>query len=433
MKTKYILDTSVLVHDPSVFSAFSQKEFILPITVIEELDKLKKFPNEVGKNARICIRKLDTWCIEDTDLQNGLNIENDNLLKIDISKITSEFGEAGYGDNQILACAYNIKKSFPNDEVILLSRDFNLRLRARAFGIKAKDHHKDKTNKAEDIYNGFKEIVSQKLGDDLELNHQVNIEDYSELKELLPNEFVHIVNSDGDGLNIGRRVGDKIKTINSRTPWGLSAANLGQAFAIDMLMDPKVPLITMIGAAGTGKSLISVACALEMTIEKKVYDKLIIYKPIASVGADIGFLPGSLEEKLMPHYASYFDSFEFLMNAKSGNKWKTMFSMYKEKGKIQLEAISYIRGRNISNAFVIVDESQNLKPEEIKTILTRVGENTKIIFLGDIEQIDLPGLDAINNGISFLIERFKTSKLSGHITLTQGQRSNLATEAAKLL
>lgn len=432
MRKIYIIDTSVLVYDPNGYKSFSGNDVVIPISVLDELDKLKNLPNEAGKNARVCIRALDAICSHG-EIHKGIQIDNDILLKIDTTNNPDTFGPGSYIDNKILACAYNIKKDQIIVPTILVSKDINLRIRARAFDLKAEDYEKDKIP-VSDLFSGNQTIENEEVGELLLEKGQ--LEDYrlyDDLHELLPNECVHFVNSTGDGIAIGRRVGDKIKIIQDKNPWGLDLRNKEQAFAVDLLCDPRISLVTLIGKAGTGKTLAAVASGLEMVLERKFFNKLIIYRPIQPVGNDIGYLPGSMEEKLAPWMSAISDSFEFLFEAKSGNKWKTMFDMYQEKGKIQMEAITYVRGRSIPNAFIIVDEAQNLSKEEVKTILTRASNGTKVVLTGDIEQIDNSYLDATNNGLSYVVEKFKDSDLAGHITFTKGERSALASKAAEIL
>jgi PhoH-like ATPase len=233
---------------------------------------------------------------------------------------------------------------------------------------------------------------------------------------------------------MGRKVApDCVKLIRKQYPWNISGRNKEQNFAIDLIMDKNVDLVTLIGRAGTGKSLIVLATALELVLGRKEYDKFIIYRPIQPVGNDIGYLPGTMEEKLAPWFSAIMDNFEMLFSTKHGGDWKRELEMYQKKGRIEMEAITYIRGRSIPNAIILVDEAQNLSKEDVKTILTRAGEGTKIILTGDIEQIDNSLLDATSNGLTHVIEKFKDSELAGHVTFTQGERSKLASKAAEIL
>jgi PhoH-like ATPase len=436
MKKNYIIDTSVLIHDPTSFKSFSGNDVIIPVNVLDELDKLKNLPNEAGKNARVCIRALDAICAQGI-IHKGIKIENNITLKIDTTNNSADkFGPSSYVDNKILACAFAIKeknKKLKNPQpTILVSKDINLRIRARAFDIKAEDYEKDRTAHT-DLYVGFKDIVSEELGYLLQEHEEIDFKLYDEFEGLNQNECVHLIDNDGRGLAIGRRINDKIKLIPDRSPWGLNLRNKEQAFAADLLSDPKVPLVTLVGRAGTGKSLVAVAAALDVVLSKKTYNKLIIYRPIQPMGNDIGYLPGSMEEKLDPWMQPIKDSLEFLTGkGKKGTTWKDNLSpQYAEK--IEMHAITYVRGRSIPNAFILIDEAQNLSKEEVKTLLTRASNGTKIVLTGDIEQIDNSFLDATNNGLSYAIEKFKESELSGHITFSKGERSALASKASEIL
>jgi PhoH-like ATPase len=258
--------------------------------------------------------------------------------------------------------------------------------------------------------------------------------DFYQFDDLNANECVMFENEHGDGIAMGRKVsGNKIKLIKKTNPWNIHSRNKEQSFAIDLIMDKSVDLVTLIGKAGTGKSLIVLATALELVINRKEYDKFIIYRPIQPVGNDIGFLPGTMEEKLGPWFQAIMDNMETLLQFKNGDNWRRELEHFQKKGLIEMEAITYIRGRSIPNAIILIDECQNLSKDDVKTILTRAGENTKIILTGDIEQIDNSALDATSNGLTYVIEKFKESDLAGHITFTQGERSKLASKAAEIL
>jgi len=793
MRTTYVFDTSTLIYDPCAWRHFPNSDIIIPIAVLNELDKLKKQPGEVGRSARICIRMLDDLS-NSLDITTGITLEDDVLLKIDVSHnnmsdpLFAGFGDPNYGDSQILACAYSIWRLHPEHDVVLVSNDINLRVKAKSRGLGAISHD-DKRFSVNDIYAGYQIIRHSGAAEDLlDLGH-IDPRDYG--FKLNPNECVLFESEDGDGLAMGRQVGlDKIKLLRKCYPWGISSRNKEQAFAIDLIMDKNVDLVTLIGKAGTGKSLIVLASALELVISKKEYDKFIIYRPIQPVGNDIGYLPGpqpldakiatpfgwttmgeikigdfvigsdgkskkvlktfdkgekdifkvifndgsfteccedhlwyttslkesqiksgegsvkslkeirstlkthttqvdnhkipmvkpvefieqetiispyimgvllgagtlsedysiyfttadeevvkncqdllpynmicklqstsktskvnnysfinknnkqkednlfnyeinrlglrgkksinkfipdiykfnsvknriallqglmdtdgfvsedgsdveyysisdqlsedfkflvqslggiahinkklvkysfnkseeekevicnvvslslpsdicpvrltrkvnrfksrkypisrtisdiipvgkkearclliesedhlyatnefilthnTMEEKLAPWFQAIMDNFEMLFSNKVGGDWKRDLEMFRKKGRIEMEAITYIRGRSIPNSIILIDECQNLSKEEVKTILTRAGENTKIILTGDIEQIDNSLLDATSNGLTYIIEKFKDSDLAGHITFTQGERSKLASKAAEIL
>lgn len=787
-RTTYIIDTSVLIHDPHSFESFKNNEIVIPVNVLDELDKLKTFPNDAGKNARVCIRILDriVSSFPNGDLNKGIKIENNILFKIDTTIQSNKFGDNDYVDNKILACAElikqrNGKKKIPTNTV-LVSRDINLRIRARAAGVKAETYEKDRLGGTDELYQGFIEIVNEELGNLLSSKSVVDCFRSEDLIRMQPNECVHFINKEGRGLSLGKKVGDKIRIIQSKKPWGLDLRNKEQAFATELLMDKKLPLVTLIGMAGTGKTIVALAAALEMVGERKDYNRLIIYRPIQPVGKDIGYLPGpqpldakiltpngwttmgeidinnfvigsdgtpkkvlktfskgikdiyriifsdgssteccddhlwftttrkeeqrklgvgsvkslkeiretlkvyttqmnnhkipmiqpvqfnkkehiihpyilgiilgdgcitetysvnftstdpeveklchqhlptgmkcklqsgykygfimnenednknrienifnseinrlnlrnryssdkfipkeylissiedrlailqglmdsdgfvsedgsdvsfsttssqlaidiqfiiqslggkanindkishdsngkeikskvvsvslpdiflpfqlsrklqryknrknklsrmielveyvgkkeakcilvdstdhlyatdhfilthnTMEEKLSPWMQAIYDNLEVLFGMKSGPNWKRNLEYMLERDLIEMEAITYIRGRSIPNSIILIDEAQNLSKEEIKTILTRAGTGSKIILTGDIQQIDNTNLDVMNNGLTYIVEKFKELDIAGHITFTKGERSVLATKASEIL
>jgi PhoH-like ATPase len=430
MRKTFIIDTSVLVYDPNSFTSFIGNDVVIPITVLDELDKIKKFANEVGKNARIAIRNLDI--ISNLgEMHVGIPIDDDIFVKIDTSAYGALGSDPTYGDSKILGCASKMKEKEPDAKIILVSKDINLRTRARAFGLIAQDYEKDKIPST-DLYEGFQIIKDQEAGLALFAAGTILVQDYSQLVDLYPNECVLFVGDDGKGIAPGRRIKDQIKLIRDKNPWGLELRNKEQLFATELLLDPNIPLVTLIGRAGTGKTLVSLACGLELTLEKRLSNKMVIYRPIQPMGKDIGYLPGTLEEKLEPWMSAITDGFEFLVDS-TKDGWKHKMHQYLEDGKIQMEALTYVRGRSIPNAFILVDEAQNLSKEEVKTILTRAGTNTKIVLTGDISQIDNSYLDATNNGLTYVVEMFKESELAGHVTFAKGERSALATVASEIL
>jgi len=432
MRKIYVIDTSVLIHDPNSYLCFTGNDVIIPINVLDELDKLKNLPNEVGKNARTVIRALDK--ISQTgDISQGVGLNNNILLRINTeSNYLSVGQDQSYVDNKILSCALKLKLHYDKRKVILVSKDINLRVRAKAFKIKAEDYTKDKIN-VDNLYFGHKVIKNEELGN---LLTEYNILDnskgaYPEVNALLPNECVYFTSDEGKGLALGRKIGNTIKKVESVKPWGLSPRNKEQAFAVDMILDPNISLVSLIGLAGCGKTLLAIASALEAVLEQKQYKKLLIYRPIQPVGKDLGFLPGDINDKLRPWIQPIVDSLEFLFD--KGDHWQKKLDLYIEKGIISYEAIAYIRGRSIPNALMLIDEAQNLSSQELKTILTRVSSGTKIILTGDVNQIDNSSLDSESNGLSYVLEKFKDSPLAGHITMISGERSPLATVAAKIL
>jgi PhoH-like ATPase len=316
-------------------------------------------------------------------------------------------------------------------DVTLVSNDINLRVKAKARGMDAVAHDGQKYNLS-DLYSGTKIIKDEDAGIVLQQLGVLDPEEYG--YDLSPNECILFESNNGDGIALGRKVApNKIKLIKKSYPWNIAARNKEQSFAIDLIIDKSVDLVTLIGKAGTGKSLVVLATALDLVISKHEYDKFIIYRPIQPVGNDIGYLPGDLTEKLAPWFQAIMDNMEILFTSKGRSDWRRELEMYQNKGRIEMEAITYIRGRSIPNAIILVDECQNLTKEDVKTILTRAGEGTKIILTGDIEQIDNSLLDATSNGLTHVIEKFKDSELAGHVTFTQGERSKLASKAADIL
>jgi PhoH-like ATPase len=436
MPKTYVLDTSVLIYDPAAWRCFPNAMCLVPIAVLNELDNLKKGPAEAGKNARVAIRLLDDIC-DQGDISTGILLDNDILLKIDATYRNCALppydglGDATYGDTHILACLCETWHNHPERDVTLVSNDINLRVKAKSRGIDA-EAHEGKRYSLSDLYAGNQIVVHEDAGMDLQQNGFIDPRVYG--LNLAPHECVLFQADNGDGITMGRQVApDKVKVVRKQYPWDLASRNKEQSYAIDLIMDKNIDLVTLIGQAGTGKSLIVLACALELVLSRKEYDKFIIYRPIQPVGNDIGYLPGTMEEKLAPWFGAIMDNFELLFSNKNNGDWKRELEMYQKKGKIEMEAITYIRGRSIPNTIILVDECQNLSKGEVKTILTRAGENTKIILTGDLDQIDNSGLDAVNNGLTNVIEKFRTSELAGHITFTQGERSKLASKAAEIL
>ena len=452
MKTAYLLDTSVIVHDPDVLSNLEQSKIIIPMAVLEELDKLKSQYTIVGSHARQFLKILDGL-----NITKEMMLENGSILVLDINDYVGIGHDKSYGDNKILACAAALNVEMNKEgvfELILLSRDYNLRIRSRALGIRARDYAKDNVLASEeDLYTGAKTILtSEEEIDSFYLNGLLCL-DSSLVKEheLYPNQFVILKNEDGSHSAACRFYEDKtlrpLKGINKA--FGLSTKNKEQAFALELLFDDNVKLVTLSGPAGTGKTLMCVASALQQVIEDKKYEKFLITKSIETIGKDIGALPGTKLEKMAPFVQSIMDNVGTLFSKskkkigqKRGqtNKRKDdefiqdpYLALLIENGIVEVEAMAYMRGRSIDNAFILIDEIQNLNQKEIKTLISRAGFNTKIVCTLDPDQIDAPGLNIFNNGGTYLIDKFKGESISGHVTLTKGERSELATVASKIL
>ncbi len=438
MRKTYVLDTSTLIYDPGAYKHFANSDVVIPIAVLNELDKVKKLSTEAGKNARVAIRLLDELSNRG-DISMGILLDDDIMLKVDAGWIDLSdslyrgLGDPSYGDTQILACAQAIWHLHPTHDVVMVSNDINLRVKAKARGIESESHETEKYSLS-DLYAGVRVITHEDAGLALQQDGKIDPRCFG-INDLQPHECVLFEADNGDGISMGRKVArDCVKLVRKSYPWNIAPRNKEQIFAIDLIMDKNIDLVTMIGKAGTGKSLMVLATALELVVGRKEYDKFIIYRPIQPVGNDIGYLPGTMEEKLAPWFQAVMDNFEMLFTPKGGGgNWRRELEDRQKRGQIEMEAITYIRGRSIPNAIILVDECQNLSKEDVKTILTRAGEGTKIILTGDIEQIDNSLLDATSNGLTHVIEKFKDSDLAGHITFTQGERSKLASKAAEIL
>jgi len=427
----YVLDTSALVSDPFIYKKFNNSKVVIPIVVLSELDKLKKQTNEVGKHARVAVKNLDK--LSDLgDINTGILLENEIFLQIDIdycnlSTEHKKYGPLDYGDTQILVNAISLNKD--HDSVTLVSRDINLRVKAKAFGLNAMDC--EEANNIHELYTGHKVINDSEAGYLLKDGSYISAKEFD--IDLDVNQYALINDDYGkESICLAKKVDDDdIIKIEPQKPWKVSSRNREQAFLIDLLLDNDIKLATVTGIAGTGKSLLTLASMLHLVIEKKMYGKCIVFRPIESVGKELGYLPGLVSEKIEPYFKNIMDNLEVLLG--KNPQWKRDLEMWKSAEKICFEPITYIRGRSFSNTLIICDEAQNLSKEDIKTLLTRAGENTKVILTGDIYQIDNDCLDAEDNGLTYVIEKFKGNKIAGHVTLLKGERSELAETAAKIL
>lgn len=426
MKT-FVLDTSVLLYDPTCIRSFKNSEVVLPLIVLDELDTAKLRPDMVGRNARVITKQLDQMRSLGF-LSQGVEIDGNIKVKVELNHIDNIPSGLLFekNDNRIIGVALGLQKE--GKDVCVITKDINLRVKCDALQLKAEDYNNEKmAEDPEEIYSGFKNIeVSSKLIDDLYAKGEIRLEECF----LYPNQFVILKSSsEKSHAGIGRFVDGKIKVVKPvREVSDIYPRNLEQKLAFDLLLDPNIKLVTLVGIAGGGKSLISSAGALYHLQKIHSVNKILITRPTVPMGRDIGFLPGDANEKLAPWMRPIEDSLEFILGGD-----KMMISMMKERGQIQIEPLTYIRGRSIPKAFIILDEAQNLSPQEIKTIITRVGENTKIVITGDITQIDSPYLDFADNGLTYVVERFKEYGIAGHITLQKCERSELAELATKIL
>ena len=433
MKKIYILDTNVLIHDPLSFTKFEDNTVIIPISVIEELDNFKNAGDERGRSARIVSRKLDAYRANGK-LSVGVKTERGGTLIVELDRpqaLPKEFKLVEM-DNRILNNAYWHAKKKHN--AILVSKDINLRLKAEAVGLVAQDYEAGKVN-VDELYSG---IVSEKVTSDVVdkfyKDHVITSPD----KDLSPNEFVILHSKDDPKKSAIGRVDpadtSKIRALSPEpSPWGIRPLNKEQRCAMELLMDDSVKLVTLLGAAGTGKTLITLVCGLQKSVEENIYRKLIICRPIVPVGKDIGFIPGTKEEKLSTWMGAIYDNLEFVMDKRHQESAMEKFEYLLQNEKIEIASVTHIRGRSLPKQYMIVDDAQNLTPHEIKTILSRAGEGTKVVVTGDPYQIDNPYLDIASNGLTYIVDRMRGQKLYGHITFTKTERSQLAALVAELL
>lgn len=418
MKKSYVIDTNVLVHDYSSFSNILKgNKVYIPYVVLEELDRLKTREGEVGFNARSVIKEIEKQLIANNEDLIIVNVDN----KIELA------------DDKILAVC--LVENIALESPTLVSNDVCLRTKARAKKIKVEEYKQDKVN-IDRLYSGVVElIVDGVLIEKMYRDKELNVNDC-----YLPNQAVILVDECNPKLKAITiyKNGKLVLIDNKVAPFGLDCANLEQQIAVNYLLDPDIKLVTICGKAGSGKSLISVAAALENVLEQKLYHKVSVAKPIMAFQKDIGFLPGEIENKISPWFGSIFDSLEYLFSFAEQPKSKrgakiTPFEELEERGVIEMCPLTFIRGRSIPNQFIILDEAQNATPSEMKTILTRAGEGTKIVVIGDQEQIDANFLTIDNNGLVYCIDKFKDQSIAAHITFTKCERSELADISSKIL
>ena len=437
-----MIDTNILLSDPTSIFKFEEHDVVIPISVIEEIDHFKKDQSETGRNAREVSRILDKLRKRGT-LSTGIPLFEDRedsgllfvYLGIDMEILPGLLENST--DNHILAIGLTLQKKFGTSrKVSIITKDSNLRIKSDAFGIDSEDFEADKVDISHQ-YSGIRTLkVSSEVINQFYTDREVTIEE-----RLCPNEYV-VLEDENDASQFVCGIFDgeleTVKMIDSGAEniWGIYPRNLEQTFGMNALLDEKIKLVTLTGGAGTGKTLLAIASGLAKTTDEDIYQKLLVARPIFALGKDLGFLPGDIDEKLNPWMQPIYDSLDYLLSGGVPSRQKRISKSYQElidQGMLAVEPLTYIRGRSLPNAFFVVDESQNLTPHEIKTILTRAGEGTKIVFTGDPYQIDNPYIDSTNNGLTYVIEKFKHSKISAHVTFKQGERSELATLAAKYL
>jgi PhoH-like ATPase len=439
MEKVFVLDTNVLLHDPTAMLHFEEHDVVLPITVIEELDRFKKRPEETGKNARSVSRLLDELRKQGS-LITGVRLAKGGTLRValcrreTLKELPVEL-EADSGDNAILAVALELKRQ-EKVPVVLVSKDTNLRIKADALGLIAEDYSSDKVD-IDDLYSGIAELlVSPDRINRLFKDGSVELD-----QAFYPNQAVMLINEMNPSNTALALIRGTTKAVPlPKLSQGVSrvqALNREQKFALAMLLDESIALVTLVGKAGTGKTLLAIAAGLHQVSEEHRYSRLLISRPVVPMGKDLGYLPGDINEKMTPWMQPLYDNLDLIFGTQENHPgnvaWRRGHEELMERGLLQIEALTYIRGRTLPKQFLIVDEAQNLTPHEVKTILTRAGEGTKVVLTGDTAQIDNPYVDASSNGLSYVVDRFRSEVLAAHITLTQGERSALAERATVLL
>jgi len=430
----YVLDTNVLLHDARAFYAFADNNVIIPIYVIEEIDTFKKDQNELGRNARQVARLLDQHRSEG-GLSHAQPMENGGTIRVALSKspIKNPSYDSRSMDQRILEIALEVRDADPKTPTILVTKDVNMRVRGDALGLAAIDFDPERIS-IDELYPGNRELlVPAGTIDQFYVDSAVVVD----APGLHANEFLTLKDDAGKSAltrwdkTVGKAV--PVKKLRDGV-WGIKPRNREQHFALDLLLDDSVQCVTLVGKAGTGKTLLAIAAGLQKVTEDQVYSKLLVSRPIFPMGRDIGYLPGTVEEKLNPWMQPIYDNLELLLGiTKTDKKDGRSYAELVDLGFIEIEPLTYIRGRSLPNVYMIVDEAQNLTPHEVKTIITRAGEGTKIILTGDPYQIDHPYLDSSNNGLTTVAERFKSESIAGHIILTKGERSPLAELATQIL
>lgn len=432
-KKTFVLDTNVLLHDPDAIQKFEGNEVVMPLVVLEELDKMKRFSDELGKNARQVIRFIDEL---NGNLFQGVELGGGTVFSIFIEDKTSE--KEGFplrldsNKHRILFAAYQLKQ-MGKDVVILITKDFILRIKAESIGIEAQDYEILKES-FENLYKGLRKVKLPKQEiDAFKMKGIIELPN----EKCIANEYFRFhcpENSIATGQYNAKQNHIELIKGTAGEIWGIKPLNEEQECAMDMLMNDDIKLITMIGQAGTGKTLMALTCGLRKTFDEGVYNRILISRPIMPLGKDIGFLPGTKEEKMYHWMQPIYDNLEYICESTSGSGNSADTKQWiMESEKIEVEAVTFIRGRSLANTYIIIDEAQNLTPHEAKTIVSRAGKGTKVIFTGDPTQIDNIYLDKESNALTYLVSKFKSQPIFGHIFFEKTERSELAAIAAKLL
>ncbi|MDH4395132.1 MAG: PhoH family protein [Limnobacter sp.] len=454
----FVLDTNVLMHDPSALFRFEEHDVFLPLITLEELDDHKKGMSEVARHARQVSRALDSLMEDMDDIESGValnrlgNVDAMGKLLVQTKELAAELPKTlpvGKADNQILGVVFALSKQYQDKQVVLVSKDINMRIKARALGLLAEDYFNDQVLEDRDLlYSGFLELADdfwEKNSKGMESWQHAGVTFYKisgpAVKDMLVNQFVF--------CNSGMPLTAQVKEISGRTAvlqtlrdythnknavWGVTARNREQNLALNLLMNPDCDFVSLLGQAGTGKTLLALAAGLSQVLETKQYSEIIVTRATVPVGEDIGFLPGTEEEKMAPWMGAFEDNLEVLNKPDpAGGEWGRSATNELIKTKIKIKSMNFMRGRTFLNKFLIIDEAQNLSPKQMKTLITRAGPGTKIVCLGNLAQIDTPYLTEGSSGLTYVVDRFKGWPHSGHVTLQRGERSRLADYASEAL
>ena len=429
---KVVIDTSVILYDALALKSFHKTDIHIPLPLIEEIDHFKRDMGENGRNARHFSRLMDTLRSRGS-LTEGVLLDSGSYVYVDMLSATEEalpYLDTKKTDNQILGTALLLQRYFPKSSVQLITKDINLRVKADVFGVQSKDYDPNRLASIEEIYVGFCQVqVTKDCIQKFFKEGTLKIEG----KKFFSNQYVIMEAGDHKALGRYDKKQNKIVALisNDSPIWGIHPRNPEQNFALDALLNEQILFVSLMGKAGTGKTLLALAAGLHKTIDQGTYKKMLVSRPVFPMGRDIGYLPGDIEQKLNPWMQPVFDSLDFIMGM--GNRTSRLTQDLMGQRLLNIEPLAYIRGRSIPQQYLIVDEAQNLTPHEIKTIVTRAGTGTKVILTGDCYQIDNPYVDASNSGLTYSIEKFKGQKIAAHVNLQKGERSELAELGANLL
>ncbi len=437
-KKIFVLDTNVLLHDPNAIFHFQEHDVVIPIVVIEEIDHFKKDQTEIGRNARTVSRQLD-HLREKGSLSLGVKMEGGGTVKVDVAMHPLDLGipslDKHHADNHILACAQSLLKS-RKEKVVLVTKDSNLRIKADAAGLLAEDYTTDMVE-MEELYSGT--ATMEVDGAQIDQLFDKGMAPPPEHR-LNPNQFVTLQDrANPSHTALGRLYQSDglihpIKRLE-QAPWGIKPRNREQQFALELLLDDSVQVVTLLGKAGTGKTLLAIAAGLVQVVDDERYHKLLVSRPVMPMGRDLGYLPGDVDEKLRPYMQPIYDNLDFIVAANMDMRRRSTLTagQLEEGGYLSIEPLTYIRGRSIPQQYMIVDEAQNLTPKQMKTLITRAGPGTKVVCMGNIAQIDTPYLTEGSSGLTYVVDRFKGWQHGGHVTLMRGERSRLADYAGEVL